>query len=556
MGRVSQPECYPLLQTIPAGGHDKKGLKNGAGLVFPSTARRLLPGWSTDVGSRMDCHQLQGTVGARASVIDCAGWASPPRPLITEEIVPYLPVAPEEWAQQQFDECELGDRRRNKTLVKIGAHMAARPDGSTPVQTENWATCKAAYRLFNEPDVTFGNITRPHYRRTRAQSDGPVKLLISDTTELDFGIHRQIEGLAPTGNGGGWGFYVHSCLMVDPVTGVVDGLAGQRLFYRPIWKGKKPHRNTRRRAPHRQSSLWGDVMDDAGSPPPGVRWIHVCDRAADDFEVFCRARTNNCDFIIRASHLSRRLSWNRDDRRTVAQYVQSLAPQCTVDVAVRASPRRQARTARCEVRFGPLEIPPPLVISPWIRAQASREPFRMWVIEIREIAPPTDADPLRWVLYVSLPVISVEDALQMIDYYRRRPTIEDFHKGLKTGCSVEQRQYRTAGALERVAAVSSLLAVRLLQIKTLAKQDPDLPALKVVPVAWISTLRELRPRLKQQQTPIGVRDFLRALAGLGGHLGRKSDGEPGWITLWRGLEKLLLMQRGIDLAERRRRRSG
>ncbi|MFN8855321.1 MAG: transposase, partial [Planctomycetaceae bacterium] len=139
--------------------------------------------------------------------------------------MPYLPVAPEEWAQQQFDECELGDRRRNKTLVKIGAHMAARPDGSTPVQTENWATCKAAYRLFNEPDVTFGNITRPHYRRTRAQSDGPVKLLISDTTELDFGIHRQIEGLAPTGNGGGWGFYVHSCLMVDPVTGVVDGLA-------------------------------------------------------------------------------------------------------------------------------------------------------------------------------------------------------------------------------------------------------------------------------------------------------------------------------------------
>ncbi|MGQ0635215.1 MAG: IS4 family transposase [Planctomycetaceae bacterium] len=43
---------------------------------------------------------------------------------------------------------------------------------------------------------------------------------------------------------------------------------------------------------------------------------------------------------------------------------------------------------------------------------------------------------------------------------------------------------------------------------------------------------------------ITIRQFLRELAGLGGYLGRKSDGEPGWIRLWRGLEKLLLILRG------------
>ncbi len=41
-----------------------------------------------------------------------------------------------------------------------------------------------------------------------------------------------------------------------------------------------------------------------------------------------------------------------------------------------------------------------------------------------------------------------------------------------------------------------------------------------------------------------VRDFLRAVAGLGGFLGRKCDGEPGWLTLWRGLETLLIALRG------------
>lgn len=60
-----------------------------------------------------------------------------------------------------------------------------------------------------------------------------------------------------------------------------------------------------------------------------------------------------------------------------------------------------------------------------------------------------------------------------------------------------------------------------------------------LPKAWLEMLRALRKR------PIPtVRDFVRHLAGLGGFLMRKHDGEPGWITLWRGVDKLLLCLRG------------
>src|SRR5262245_53366866 len=38
-----------------------------------------------------------------------------------------------------------------------------------------------------------------------------------------------------------------------------------------------------------------------------------------------------------------------------------------------------------------------------------------------------------------------------------------------------------------------------------------------------------------------VREFTLALARLGGHLGRKCDGMPGWLTLWRGWERLNTM---------------
>ncbi|MBC7856759.1 MAG: hypothetical protein IAF94_25295 [Pirellulaceae bacterium] len=47
-----------------------------------------------------------------------------------------------------------------------------------------------------------------------------------------------------------------------------------------------------------------------------------------------------------------------------------------------------------------------------------------------------------------------------------------------------------------------------------------------------------------QEHPHRERLPARPVAGLGGHLGRKHDGEPGWITLWRGFNKLHLLLRG------------
>ena len=39
-------------------------------------------------------------------------------------------------------------------------------------------------------------------------------------------------------------------------------------------------------------------------------------------------------------------------------------------------------------------------------------------------------------------------------------------------------------------------------------------------------------------TPPTLHEAIRLVAGLGGFLGRKSDGEPGTQTLWLGLQRL------------------
>ena len=90
----------------------------------------------------------------------------------------------------------------------------------------------------------------------------------------------------------------------------------------------------------------------------------------------------------------------------------------------------------------------------------------------------------------------------------------------------------------------SVLAVRLLQLKVVARRDPELPAQRVVPKQWLEAVRLLLKKRREIKT---VREFFRGLAQLGGFLGRKSDGEPGWQTVWGGLEKLLLCLRGAEM---------
>ena len=117
------------------------------------------------------------------------------------------------WAKQQFESCELGDVRRRARAIKVAAQFAADPCASTPDQTEIWSDCKAAYRLFDEEDVTFEALATPHWRQTVSQARGHC-LLIGDTTIVSFGADRDIEGLGII-EGRTYGYLLHSALMVD-----------------------------------------------------------------------------------------------------------------------------------------------------------------------------------------------------------------------------------------------------------------------------------------------------------------------------------------------------
>lgn len=441
------------------------------------------------------------------------------------------------WAVDHFGACPLGDQRRTKRLVKYVVQIAACSEASTPNQTESWADCKAVYRLFDEEDVSFEAICGPHWNRSRDRDRG-VYLLMGDTTEIDFGYDRSVAGLSPVTNRHHRGFHLHSSLMIDAKTDEVIGLAGAEIYHR-IPAPKKEKTREKKNRP-RESEVWGRVIDQVGTPRGSARFIHVLDAGADNFEVFCHLKQQDAGWVVRAAQKHRIVLDHAGERRKLSELIEHAPSLGTYKLCLRSRKNQPAREAELEVRCVSFEMPLPAQPTPKMRT-FSFKTIRMNAVQVREINPPKGVEPLDWILLTSEALEIFEDARTVVEYYEKRWRVEEYHKCLKTGCRVEARQYRTSARLERVTGVLSIVAVRLLQLKFAAREDPSPPAQGTVPPDWIRVLKQVRNVKSPVET---TRDFLREVAKFGGFLGRKGDGEPGWVTIWRGFHKLILCLRG------------
>jgi Transposase DNA-binding/Transposase Tn5 dimerisation domain len=457
----------------------------------------------------------------------------------------YLKLDPAAWAYTQFATAQLGDRRRTARLVALATQIAADPSSHLPKQTPKWSDLKGAYRLVDRPEATFQVIAGPHWQLTVNQAETGRFLILDDTTELDFGWKRQVKDLGPVGDGVGRGFMIHSGLMVNPQDDWIVGLAGQVLFHRqPVPKGES---RTQRRARDRESMVWGQLIELVGPPPEGAQWVHVMDRGADDFEVHCRAKRIGADWVGRVKTRHRRVR-DQTGQESVLSDVLAQSPVAGgYTLALRTRPKQPKRRAQIEVSFAPVSVLVPRQPAESLKA-LTPEPISQWAVWARELNPPAGLkEPIDWVLLTSLPVGTLEAAMEVIGYYEKRWLIEEWHKALKTGCQVERRQLKTSHRLEALTGLLSVVAVRLMQLKEMGRREPQRAAVELVPQPYVELVHRAR-RGRGDATLWTIRDFFRGVAGLGGFLGRKGDGEPGWITVWRGWEVLHWMLQGAQFA--------
>ena len=101
---------------------------------------------------------------------------------------------------------------------------------------------------------------------------------------------------------------------------------------------------------------------------------------------------------------------------------------------------------------------------------------------------------------------------------------------------MEARQLRSADRLQRLLGFLAIVAVRLLWLRSVSRRDGDQLACQLIPEPLCQVIAY---RLRQPEATLTLRAFWRAVANLGGFLGRKGDGDPGWQTLWKGWRRLL-----------------
>ena len=448
--------------------------------------------------------------------------------------------APAEWAQQQFAQVVLGDVRRTRRAVKLATQMATQPQVSWPKQAGTWAATKAGYRWFDNDDVTFEALQTQHWAQTRAAAaTRAVVLHIQDGSQLDYSGPRARDGLGPIGDGGGWGFLLHTTLSVDPQTSAVLGLSHQVLTVRQPAPPQETKRQRKQRP--RESQVWGQAVAALGAAPAGSCWVQVCDREADTFAFFAACRQHGHHFLVRAAQNRRAAVGPAGTEPTggLLDLVRTLPAGTQQELELRRRPQRAPRRVALNVAWAPLTLWPPQ------DERVGQEPLQLWAVRVWEPQTPAGEEPIEWVLLTDLPTPDAAAALARAQGYALRWLIEEYHKCLKSGCAVEARQMEMAARLAACIALLAVVAVRLLQLKHTARHAPQRPAAECVSADHVRVLAAYRGRAAESFTAY---EFWREVAKLGGFLARRRDGEPGWQTLWRGWRDLDLMTCGARLA--------
>jgi hypothetical protein len=444
-------------------------------------------------------------------------------------------AAARDWAEEELGEAEVGDSRLNKRLLTIAQAFYARPQSNIPQACQTRAETKAAYRFLDHPETSMEAILEPHYQATVARmSREKVILAVQDTTSLNYSAHPATQDLGPIGyhKDGGIGLLVHDTMAFN-AEGTPQGLLDVQCWARDGAEfGKKKRRHS---LPIEQKESFKWLMSfrkvaQAQKQCPETTVVSVGDREADIYELFELALSDSSGpkLLIRAEQ-DRLLAegqghlWDKMAQQKVAGIQQLHVPR---------QKNRPARVAQLKVRFAKVALKPP-------QRKKGHNEVTLWAVWAREVEAPPKGERIEWMLLTTFPVTSFEEAIEKLVWYTIRWGIEVYHRTLKSGCKVEERQLGHADRIETCLAIDMVVAWRIFHLAKRGRETPDVPCTVFFEeVEWKALIAYVTQNPKPPDHPPTLREAMKMVAGLGGFLGRKGDGEPGTKSLWLGLQRL------------------
>ena len=459
-------------------------------------------------------------------------------PLIVPRIVPSASAhAPADWAQEEFGRCRLSARLTQRVLT-VARDFYARPQASIALACNgDMARINGAYRLMAHEDATIETLLQPHYAATEARignRTGEVILAAQDTTSINYSHLARTRGLGPIGTRieGPQGLHLHSTLTLT-TKGLPLGFLDAQCWARdPEEFGKKAQRHALP-IEKKESYRWLKSYQAVAAVQrrnPQVTLVSMGDREADIYELFAEAAKEPMGpkLLVRARH-DRAL--DREETRLFARAAE--APVAgTLHVQLPRNHEREAREAQLTIRFVALTLAAPPGKSPMPSVSIR-------VVLAQEEHPPQGQAPIDWRLLTTLPVADFNQAVEKVQWYALRWNIEVFHRTLKSGCRIEDRQLGTADRLEACLAIDMVVAWRICHLVKLGREVPHLAATVYFEEAeWQALCVYHAQDPLPPATPPTLGQAIGMIAKLGGFRSRKSDGEPGTEVMWRGLQRL------------------
>jgi hypothetical protein len=463
------------------------------------------------------------------------------------------------WAEHEFGDCELGDERLTRRLVKIVSDQAAQPHGSySQAAGGNRHDLKGYYRFLNNDRTELNpkSLRQSHRARTlRRMSQEPTALIVQDTVDLNYSTRSQCEGLGQIGTNQtgakSRGLRMHSSVALGQ-SGLPLGIIKLQGYAPESAKGKDPQRPIEQKDSYRWLEGFEQAMEIAALIPR-TQVINITDREGDMFELFHFRRSQTgrkAELLVRAKNDrclegTERKLFQELAAAPLAKRILLSVPRQREHLATPSEPGRpglKAREARVEIRFKEVTLSAPNTAQ-----TRALEPVKLWAIYLVEKHPPQGAAPLEWLLLTTVEVRSLKQARKCLRWYCRRWRIEEWHRVLKSGCKVLEHQNHSAEVLLRAIAIDAVIAWRIMLLALLGREVPELPCDVIFDPIECEVL-ELLAKKNKEQTKRSLGEAMIIVAKLGGYLDRKCDRVPGFESLWRGYARFHDMVEIIRLA--------
>ncbi len=442
----------------------------------------------------------------------------------------------------------LSAKLRNR-LDRIADALQERPGCSTPQTFQNWSATKGAYRFYAHPDTTVANLLPALVLpAVRLAYSLPEVLVPHDSTSFNYTHLSKATGLGFLNDSKtARGIHLHSSLLLDPFGGLL-GIGHLHFWVRPQFRQESDDKVRHLPIEEKESFKWLlgvratlQVFQAIGSRLP--RFIHVMDREGDVHEVFAEIRKLGHEAVIRCAQ-NRRVTPEQPEAFDRTDYAKNqVARQHSLGKMELRVPLANGgyRTAVVEVRSARVRL------NPDAKKRRGRKTLKLGLIEVREIStPPSGEKAAHWWLWTTLPARTVKQVQKVLKIYRARWRLEEYHRGLKTGCNVEKLRLNKGEKLMKAITMAAWVAARSVRMRDQVKQVPEWGCEDCFTKEEWQTLfaREHGRGWREEDGVPTLVQVMLWLGRLGGHLGRKGDGLPGVQVLSRGLHDLTVLVEG------------